>query len=120
MEILVYGDARMEIMEINGLEIRSTIPPSGYLVQGTEGQLNELKNIQSVESIHYVPAGLMIHSSLYDAPEDQSLVVEITGWKNSELVRHFGRFCALWPVKEFRRLDPRPRNIVNLAEFVLI
>ena len=80
-------DARMGIMEINGLEIRSTIPPSGYLVQGTEEQLNELKNIQSVESIHYVPAGLMVHSSLYDAPADQILVVEITGWKNSDLVR---------------------------------
>ena len=80
-------DARMELMEINGLEIRSTIPPSGYLVQGSEEQLNELKNIQSVESIHNVPAGLMVHSSLYDAPADQSLVVEITGWKNSDLVR---------------------------------
>ena len=77
----------MELMEINGLEIRSTIPPSGYLVQGSEEQLNELKNIQSVESIHNVPAGLMVHSSLYDAPADQSLVVEITGWKNSDLVR---------------------------------
>ena len=80
-------DARMEIMEINGIEIRSTIPPSGYLVQGTDKQLNELKNIESIHSIHEVPAGLLVHPSLYDAPEDQSLVVEITGWKNSDLER---------------------------------
>lgn len=80
-------DARMEIMEINGIEIRSTIPPSGYLVQGTDKQLNELKNIESIHSIHDVPAGLLVHPSLYDAPEDQSLVVEITGWKNSDLER---------------------------------
>ena len=80
-------DARMEIMGINGIEIRSTIPPSGYLVQGTDKQLNELKNIESIHSIHDVPAGLLVHPSLYDAPEDQSLVVEITGWKNSDLER---------------------------------
>ena len=94
-------DARMELMEINGLEIRSTIPPSGYLVQGTEEQLNELKNIQSVESIHHVPAGLMVHSSLYDAPADQNLVVEITGWKNSDLIR---------------QLDVLDNNLQDVAE----
>jgi len=80
-------DARMEIMEINGIEIRSTIPPSGYLVQGTEDQLNELKNVESIESIHDVPAGMMVHPSLHDAPMDESLVVEITGWKDENLVR---------------------------------
>ena len=80
-------DARMEIMEISGIEIRSTIPPSGYLVQGNSEQLKNLQSLTSVESVHEVPAGLLIHPALQDAPDDEILVVEIVGWKNSELVR---------------------------------
>ena len=80
-------DARMEIMEISGIEIRSTIPPSGYLIQGKSEQLEMLETLQSIVSIHEVPAGLLVHSALYDPPNDETLVVEIVGWKDSELVR---------------------------------
>jgi len=80
-------DARMEILGISGIEIRSTIPPSGYLIQGNLEQLKSLVDLDSVESVHEVPAGLLVHSALYDAPKDETLVVEIVGWKNSNLVR---------------------------------
>ena len=80
-------DARMEIMNLPGIEIRSTIPPSGYLIQGNSDQLKNLLELQSVESVHDVPAGLLVHSALYDAPDGENLIVEIVGWKNSELVR---------------------------------
>ena len=80
-------DARMEIMEISGIEIRSTIPPSGYLIQGKSEQLEMLETLQSIVSIHEVPAGLLVHSALYDSPNDETLVVEIVGWKDSELIR---------------------------------
>ncbi len=80
-------DARMEILEIPGIEIRSAIPPSGYLIQGKSEQLNSLYSLKSVESVHEVPAGLLVHSALYDAPNNENLVVEIVGWKDSNLVR---------------------------------
>ena len=80
-------DARIEILEISGIEIRSTIPPSGYLIQGNSEQLKNLISLDSVVSVHDVPAGLLVHSALYDAPKDETLVVEIVGWKNSNLIR---------------------------------
>ena len=61
-------DARTEISEIEGIEIRSTIPPSGFLIQGTEESLDSLFAVNSVVAIHEVPSGLLAHNSLMHLP----------------------------------------------------
>ena len=38
-------DSRLDILQIEGLSIRSTIPPSGFLIQGT---------VEAIERLHYV------------------------------------------------------------------
>ena len=82
-------DARLEILESTNVEIRSTIPPSGYLVQGTFDQLKLLDDVDSIKSVHEVPAGLFVHPVLRDAPADETLIVEIVGWKNADLIRQY-------------------------------
>ena len=47
---LIYGntglwDSRMDVLQLGDITIRSTIPPSGFLVQGTENALMELESL---------------------------------------------------------------------------
>ena len=80
-------DARTEISEIEGIEIRSMIPPSGFLIQGTEGSLSSLIAVNSVVAIHEVPSGLLAHDSLMHLLAGDEIQVEVIGWKNEQLVR---------------------------------
>ena len=80
-------DARTEISEIEGIEIRSTIPPSGFLIQGTEESLDSLFAVNSVVAIHEVPSGLLARNSLLHLPAGYEVQVEVIGWKNEQLVR---------------------------------
>ncbi len=80
-------DARVELSEIEGIEIRSTIPPSGFLIQGTQESLAELSTANSVVAIHYVPAGLLVHESLMQFTSGDEVQVEVIGWKNEQLIR---------------------------------
>ncbi len=80
-------DARVELSEIEGIEIRSTIPPSGFLIQGTEESLEALSMANSVVAIHYVPAGLLVHESLMQYTVGDEVQVEVIGWKNEQLIR---------------------------------
>ena len=80
-------DARVEISQIEGIEIRSTIPPSGFLVQGSYDSLDSLLTTNSVVAVHDVPSGLLVHNSLMHLIEGDEVQVEVIGWKNEQLVR---------------------------------
>ncbi|MBL11883.1 MAG: hypothetical protein CMB46_03630 [Euryarchaeota archaeon] len=80
-------EARVELSEIEGIEIRSTIPPSGFLIQGTGESLEALSTANSVVAIHYVPAGLLVHESLMQFTAGDEVQVEVIGWKNEQLIR---------------------------------
>ena len=70
------------ILVSSAMEIRSTIPPQGYLVLGNSEKLKNLRALTSVESVHEVASWLLIHPVHQDARDDENLVVEIDGWKN--------------------------------------
>ena len=80
-------DSRLDIQQIQGLSIRSTIPPSGFLIQGTAEALQRLQNIESIVAIHDVPSGLMIHQSLRNQQSSSNFMVEVIGWKGDDMVR---------------------------------
>ena len=80
-------DSRMDILQIDGLSIRSTIPPSGYLIQGTPESLERLQNLESVIAIHDVPSGLMVHQSLRNPLSSPDFMVEVIGWKGEDMTR---------------------------------
>ena len=80
-------DSRMDILQIDGISIRSTIPPSGYLIQGTPESLERLQNLESVVAIHDVPSGLMVHQSLRNPLASPDIMVEVIGWKGEDMTR---------------------------------
>jgi uncharacterized membrane protein len=91
--VLVDGEvglweARMAILEVGNIEVRSTIPPSGFLVQAPPDDITALSLVEEVEAIHMVPAGLLVHPDLRLANGEQTLLVEVLGWKDSDLNRH--------------------------------
>ncbi|MDP6333894.1 MAG: hypothetical protein QF479_04585, partial [Candidatus Poseidoniaceae archaeon] len=53
-------DARQEINEIQGLEIREFIYPSGLIIQGTASALIEAGNLDLVSSVHPVPLAMLV------------------------------------------------------------
>ena len=80
-------DSRLDILQIEGLSIRSTIPPSGFLIQGTTDAIERLQDIESIVAIHDVPSGLMIHQSLRNHQSSSNFMVEVIGWKGDDMVR---------------------------------
>ena len=79
-------DARQALLEA-GVEVRSTIPPSGFLVQASPESISALSRVEGVDAIHQVPAGLLVHPDLRMASGEQTLLIEVLGWKDSDLVR---------------------------------
>ncbi|HJL54605.1 MAG TPA: S8 family serine peptidase [Candidatus Thalassarchaeaceae archaeon] len=80
-------DARNEISDVADVAIRSTIPPSGFLVQGTEAELGVVSGLPIVTSSHEVPLALLLDSLLWDDTPDALTEVELLGWKDAELNR---------------------------------
>ena len=80
-------DSRMDLLQLGGISIRSMIPPSGFLVQGTEKALTELESLESITSVHEVPSGLLIHPSLRFPTQSQELMIEVIGWKGDDMSR---------------------------------
>ena len=80
-------DARVVVEEYANVEIRSTIPPSGFLVQGQIDQIEILSNLEEVIAIHPVPSGIIVHP-LLRMVEEGPIMIEILGWKDDDLLRH--------------------------------
>ncbi|MEC8874751.1 MAG: hypothetical protein VX502_05105, partial [Candidatus Thermoplasmatota archaeon] len=80
-------DARNEISDAAGVAIRSTIPPSGFLVQGTETELGVVSGLPIVTSSHEVPLALLLDSLLWDDTPDVLTEIELLGWKDADLNR---------------------------------
>ena len=101
-------DARLAVEEIDGVEIRSAIPPSGFLVQGDAKQLEMLESNSVVLSVAEVPAGLLVHP-LLQVVDEGTIMVEILGWKDDDLQRHeeagFGFTDSLSRVAELWMTD---------------
>ena len=81
-------DARLAIIDHTNVEIRATIPPSGFLIQGTQDQLNKISNLPIVRASHLVPLGLLSDKKFYNLDTEDSVIVEVLGWKDSDLTRH--------------------------------
>jgi hypothetical protein len=69
-------EARQALLEAADVEIRSTIPPSGFLVQAAPEILSTLSQVKEVEAVHEVPAGLLVHPDLRMDNGDQTLLVD--------------------------------------------
>ena len=80
-------DARAEITSLSQVSIRSTIPPSGFLIQGTPEELQKASSLPVVISSHLVPLALMIDKLLWDSESQTTAEVELNGWKDPELNR---------------------------------
>ncbi len=59
-------DIRMMINEIPELVIREYLPPSGFVLQGTQSALHQAANLASVYASHNVPLALILQSELQD------------------------------------------------------
>ena len=81
-DMIGMWDARITIQEIPGLEIRTAVPPSGYLVQGDEKALQQVALLPVVAASHAVPTGLLVHPSI--EPTQDLIEVEILGWNTLE------------------------------------
>ena len=78
-------EARVGILEAADVAVRTTIPPSGFLIQGTSEELESASSLPFVAASHSVPLALIVDDSLWD---EQSITeVEVIGWKDSELIR---------------------------------
>ncbi len=78
-------DARVSILEAANVAVRTTIPPSGFLIQGASDELESVSSLPFVEASHPVPLALIVENRLWD---QQSITeVEVIGWKDAELVR---------------------------------
>ena len=76
---------RSSILESANVAVRATIPPSGFLIQGTAEELTSVSSLPFVAASHPVPLALIVDSGLWD---EQSITeVELIGWKDSELNR---------------------------------
>ncbi|MCH1592082.1 MAG: S8 family serine peptidase, partial [Candidatus Thalassarchaeaceae archaeon] len=78
-------DARVSILESAQVAIRTTIPPSGFLIQGTGEELNSVTSLPFVEASHHVPVALIVEDRLWE--QQSTTEVELIGWKDEELVR---------------------------------
>ena len=78
-------EARIGILEAANVAVRTTIPPSGFLIQGTIEELESVSSLPFVAATHSVPLALIVDDRLW---YEQSITeVEVIGWKDSELVR---------------------------------
>ena len=59
-------EVRMAVNEIPELVIREYLPPSGFVLQGTQSALNQAANLASVHASHNVPIALILQSDLQD------------------------------------------------------
>lgn len=92
MIVLIEGDvglwdARIEIYESANVEIRATIPPSGFLVQGSQDELNKISKLSFISTSHTVPVGLLVDPNLYNYGSNEKIIIELSGWKDSDLIR---------------------------------
>ncbi len=81
-------DARQQINEIQGLEIREFIYPSGLIIQGTPAAILEAESLDSVSSFHPVPIAMLVQEEILDVllleDGEQSLIgqrMRIQGWR---------------------------------------
>ena len=82
-------DARQQINEIQGLEIREFIYPSGLIIQGTASALIQAESLDSVSSVHSVPLAMLVQEEILDVllleNGEQSLIgqrMRIQGWRS--------------------------------------
>ena len=59
-------EVRTAINDIPELVIREYLPPSGFVLQGTQSALIEAANLPSVQVSHNVPVALILQSELQD------------------------------------------------------
>ena len=59
-------EVRMAVNEIPELVIREYLPPSGFVLQGTQSALHQAANLASVHASHNVPIALILQSDLQD------------------------------------------------------
>ncbi len=72
-------DARVGILEAAKVAVRTTIPPSGFLIQGAMEELESVSDLPFVEASHPVPLALIVDDRLWDA--QSTTEVEVIGWK---------------------------------------
>ena len=71
-------DARVAIDEVPGVQIRTAVPPSGFLVQGEPNSLTQAASLDVVASSHKVPTALLVHPAIAEAEE--LTMIEVLGW----------------------------------------
>ena len=79
-----FAEVRAEISELNGVEVREFIAPSGLLVQGTQAGLSRLVDVTGVASVQSVPLAMLVDYSVMNA--DLSTPVRIESWRADALL----------------------------------
>ena len=78
------SDIRKQIQDMDGVEVREFISPSGLLVQGTQNGLSSLQSIQGVSATQPVPIAMMVDFAIMES--DGTLPVRIESWKSDHLL----------------------------------
>ena len=70
-------ESRVAILEAADVAVRATIPPSGFLVQGTIEELLSVSRLPFVEASHTVPLALLVEKRLWE--QQNTSEVEVIG-----------------------------------------
>ena len=79
-----FAEIRAEISELNGVEVREFIAPSGLLVQGTQAGLARLAQVTGVASVQPVPLAMVVDYSIMNVQD--STPVRIESWRADALL----------------------------------
>ena len=104
------SDVRNHLQDIQGLEVREFIAPSGLLVQGTQNALNTIKTVDGVSATQPVPLAMLVDFAILS--DDNPIPVRIESWRSDillpgvDIVDDFG-------MRLFQNLDFVAKNFLT-------
>ncbi len=79
-----FSEVRNALEDMQGIEVREYISPSGLLIQGTQIGLSQLEGFQGVASVQPVPLAMVVDFTMFEAEVDS--MVRIESWRAETLL----------------------------------